>query len=96
MHKVRQPNILSEKHISTFERKLDEFDPGFVAAKAHPFGPDSALDLPDMGLAEQEHAETGLTDTAADSARKLPGKKFPVEIQVFLPFLVPDFKLECK
>ena len=30
------------------------------------FGPNGAVHFSDMGLSEEEHADTGLTDTAAD------------------------------
>ena len=45
---------------------LHQFDSGFVTFCAHFVRPDAGLDLADVSLSQKEHAQTGLSDTAAD------------------------------
>ena len=45
------------------------------------FIPQAGLDFADVSTAEDEHAQSGLADAAADCERKLPGKEFLVEIK---------------
>jgi hypothetical protein len=50
---------------------LDEFMAGSLARLAHGLGPDAGLYLADVGFVEHEHAQTALTDTAADAQWQL-------------------------
>ena len=44
----------------------------FPACFPHFTGPDAGLDLSDVGAVQQKHAQTGLSDTAADGVGKFP------------------------
>ena len=47
-------------------RVLQKRDVGLFTGCDDVFGPNGAVHFSDMGLSEEEHADTGLTDTAAD------------------------------
>ena len=75
---------------------LYQVDAGFAAAALHLFGPDAALDFPDVGLAQQIHAKAALADAAADGAGKLAGEQAPVEGEFFFPLFALDRKLAAE
>ena len=49
-----------------------------------------------MGLAQQEHAQAALADTAADGAGEFPGEQAPVEGEFRLRAFALDFELAAK
>ena len=51
------------------------------ANRTHLLRPYGRLYFPDVGLPEEEHAKPGLTDSSADTLRKLSAKEFLVEIK---------------
>lgn len=50
---------------------LQKLDPVGGAFRCNRFRPQGALYLTDVGLAQEEHADAGLADAAADCIRKL-------------------------
>ena len=66
---------------------------GEFAGLAHLLGPEAALDLTDVGLAQEVHAEAGLAYAAADGVGEFAGEQLPVEQQLSLILLALDGKL---
>lgn len=60
-----------------------------MAFLSHLVGPDTGLNLTDMGLVQHHHAQAALTDTATDAQRQFVIKQLLMEVKllaVFLPF----------
>ena len=64
-----------------------------MAGCAHLFGPDAALDLADVRLPKQVHAQARLADAAADGAGECTREQFLVEIEFLLVFFTPEGQL---
>ena len=62
---------------------LSQEDAGLAAGFAHVGGPDGGLDFADVGFAQQEHAQAGLADTAADGLGQFSVQQEPMEIECF-------------
>ena len=65
----------------------------FLALLTHIVGPDRSLDLTDMSLVEQHHAETALSDTATDTQGQFVVQQLLVEIELFALLLSLDLQL---
>ena len=61
------------------ENILYQGDAGVAALTDHFVGPDAALNLADVGFAEEVHAEAALADAAADGAGEFAGEQALVE-----------------
>ena len=59
--------------------KLQQCDAGFFTGAQSLLVPQADLYLADMTRTKQQHAQTGLTDAAADGQRQLPRQQHPVE-----------------
>ena len=64
-----------------------------LALTSHVVRPDGSLNLADMTFMEQHHAETALSDTAADGKRQTIVEQLLVEIELFALLLVFEFQL---
>ena len=64
-----------------------------LALAAHVVGPDAGLDLTDVGLVEEHHAKTALSDTTAYGERQTVVEQLLVEEELFALFLALNLQL---
>ena len=62
--------------------QLQQHNPFFGRFFDHPVRPEGTLDLPDMGLAQIIHTDSGLADAAADGLRQFAVKECLLEWQL--------------
>ncbi len=72
---------------------LNQVHAQFFAFMTHIVGPDAGLDLTDVSLVEQYHAETTLTDTATDAQRQFVVQQLLMEVECLAVFLVFNLQL---
>ena len=63
--------ILTQQSFLIFLIFLDERHSSLLTFFSHIFRPDTSLNLADVRLVEQHHAETALTDTTTDTQWQL-------------------------
>jgi hypothetical protein len=64
-----------------------------LALSAHVIGPDAGLDLTDVGLMEEYHTETTLSDTTANRERQTVIEQLLVEEELFAFLLAFNLQL---
>ena len=75
------PIVYKDKIFLWGKQALRQLNTCFTAGGAHVLRPDSALDFTDMRFPKQEHAQTGLADTAADGLGKLAVQQQAMEVE---------------
>ncbi len=86
------------QHITVYtmthrQKGLNEVHARFLSLLAHLLRPDASLDLTNVSLMKQYHAQTALTDTATNAQRQLVVQELLMEVKLLSILLALQLKL---